>query len=226
MIVRNEQDRYLGKVLEKHRAYIDEAIIIDDASTDETVQLCMEKLAGIPLTIIRNDTSCFHNEVQLRMQQWAATVNSRPEWILNMDADETFEDSFRDEVSMLMENHQPQVYYFRLYDMWNDCSYREDAYWQAHRTYRPFLHKYQTDYSYYWKKTPQHCGRFPTNVGEQPYLCSKLRVQHWGWSRLTDRQLKYKRYMELDPDGRYGWLEQYESILDPNPSLMKWSDSI
>lgn len=36
MIVKNEENRYLKKVLEALRHYIDEAVIIDDGSTDQT----------------------------------------------------------------------------------------------------------------------------------------------------------------------------------------------
>jgi len=42
MVVHNEADRYLRRALEAHRAYIDEAVIIDDGSTDESVELCRE----------------------------------------------------------------------------------------------------------------------------------------------------------------------------------------
>ncbi|WP_277351685.1 hypothetical protein [Paenibacillus aquistagni] len=33
---------------------------------------------------------------------------------------------------------------------------------------------------------------------------------------------KYKRYMKLDPCSRYGWKEQYRSIMDEHPNLIDW----
>ncbi len=56
MVVKNEADRYLKQVLKEHLQYIDNAVIIDDGSTDSTVQVCFDMLKDIPLHIIKNET--------------------------------------------------------------------------------------------------------------------------------------------------------------------------
>ncbi len=53
---------------------------------------------------------------------------------------------------------------------------------------------------------------------------STLRLKHFGWSKVEDRTRKYKRYKELDKDGKYGDTKQYESILDKNPNLNKFNE--
>jgi hypothetical protein len=106
--------------------------------------------------------------------------------------------------------------------MWSETHYREDAYWRAHLMYRPFLVRYKADLPYAWKETPQHCGRFPLTISHFAYWCHPLRVKHMGWAREEDRRDKYDRYMRLDGEGRYGWKEQYESILDPAPNTIAW----
>lgn len=225
MIVKNESDRYLREALQRHKAFIDEAVIIDDGSTDHTSALCLEVLAGIPVRLIRNESSKFHDEVTLRKQQWDETVLTSPQWILNLDADELFEESFdRPQVVDLISQTDYDVFYFRLYDMWSKTHYRDDAYWRAHHFYRPFLVRYRPDISYVWRETPQHCGRFPLSIEHFAYQCHPARIQHFGWSREEDRTAKYKRYQLLDPDARYGWKEQYESILDESPHLVQWEE--
>ncbi|NGY89793.1 glycosyltransferase [Bacillus megaterium] len=224
MVIKNEENRFLREVLVSYLPYIDNAVIIDDGSTDNSVEVCKEVLKTVPYKIIRNEVSKFSNEVELRKQQWEETVNTEPSWILNMDADEIFEDKFDRGIQQLLTQRDYDLYSFRLYDFWNDTHYREDDYWQSHYYYRPFLVRYQNDFSYTWQETPQHCGRFPNNIFQLPNSISDLRVKHYGWSKLEYRLEKYKRYLTLDPHAQYGTKEQYESILDENPNLIKWEE--
>ncbi|WP_127529528.1 glycosyltransferase family A protein [Paenibacillus kobensis] len=225
MSAANEEGRYLSDALLRHREYIDAAVVIDDGSTDATADIIHDRLQGIPLYYVRNERTKFTNEIELRLQQWNKTVQLNPQWILNLDADEYFEDRFTDQVRGLIDHSDAHLYCFRLYDFWNETQYREDSFWQAHRTYRPFLLRYIAGYPYQWNEMRQHCGRFPRNLFDMPSTQSPLRLKHWGWARESDRQLKAARYARLDPDARYGWKEQYESILDSRPRLIDWRET-
>lgn len=225
MIVKNEEDRYLRKVLESAREYITDAVIIDDGSTDGTVALCHEVLGAVPHKIIENRESHFHSEWRLRRQQWTETIATDPNWILFLDADEIFEDRFQTGVKELVKDGTVSVYLFRLYDFWDEEHYREDGLWRAHQIYRPFMLRYEKDVSYTFHETDQHCGRMPANVFELKHELSNYRLKHYGWAKERDRIDKFKRYMELDPIGEYGSLQQYISILDEKPNLIKWTEN-
>ncbi|MEK3663024.1 glycosyltransferase [Paenibacillus sp. FSL F4-0236] len=222
MVVKNESGRFLRQVLEEHRRYIDEAVIIDDGSTDNSAAICLEVLEGIPVHLVHNTISKFSNEIELRKQQWEEVLKTKPEWILSLDADEIFEASFAANIEPLLYADEVDLFCFRLYDLWNATHYREDIYWRSHLNYRPFLLRYKEDFNYVWNESPQHCGRFPENVFELPHQLSNLRLKHLGWSKAEFRLEKYLRYMLLDPDGQYGWKEQYLSILDEHPHLIPW----
>jgi len=204
MIVKNEEGRYLNQVLNSLKGHIDEAVIIDDGSTDNTIKICQKILQGIPLHIIQNEQSMFANEVELRKKQWSETIKTNPDWILNLDADEILEEGFWDNVGNLINRCDIDFYCFRLYDMWNETHYREDEYWNAHSIYRPFLMRYQPNFNYIWNETPQHCGRFPINTFSFLKAKSEFRVKHFGWATEEDRSEKYKRYQLLDPDAIFG----------------------
>lgn len=222
MLVRNEADRYLERVLKHAIQYIDSAVILDDASEDNTVEVCRKVLHGIPLKLVSNKEPCFNNEIILRKQLWDMTVETDPDWILILDADEIFEDKAPEILRSLAKKTEVDYYAFRLYDMWDEKFYREDTYWCAHKYYRPFMVRYLPNSTYMWKETPQHCGRFPLNITDLRGETSQLRIKHLGWMKPEDRLKKYYRYKELDPGSIYGIAEQYNSILDPKPNLIPW----
>ena len=222
MCVKNEAHRYLTEVLTAAKEYIDAAVIVDDASTDDTVALCKNILSGIPTKIIKNSESKFCNEVELRLQLWNETIATDPEWILVLDADEIFENTFKDEIRSYLVPDDRDAIYCRLYDFWNKTQYRDDELWCAHYYYRPFLIRYRQGMTYTWLNQAQHCGRLPANTGHFPYILCPLRLKHYGWAREEDRVTKYKRYQTLDPDGRYGSSAHYESIIDESPHLTAW----
>jgi glycosyltransferase involved in cell wall biosynthesis len=222
MIVKNEEKRYLRRLLNSLKGHIAEAVIIDDGSSDGTAALCRECLNDIPLHIITNGVSMFADESALRRRQWEETVKTNPDWILNLDADEMLEDCFWRGAQALIDDERYDFYCFRLYDMWDDTHYREDEYWNAHRTYRPFLMRYQPAFHYLWNESPQHCGRFPNNTFSFERSENAARVQHFGWAAKEDREAKFRRYQELDPRAVYGIQEQYDSILDASPHLVAW----
>ncbi len=226
MLLRNESDRYLDKVLEQARQYIDAAVILDDASEDNTVEICRRELAGLPLTLFSNPEPGFGNEVNLRKQLWTMVSETSPQWILILDADEMFEERATALLRGLLTDPEAYFYSFRLYDMWSENAYREDAYWNAHQTYRPFLVRYVPGFPYRWLEIPQHCGRFPRNITELKGKQSDLRIKHFGWQKPLDRLRKYERYQKLDPGAVYGLAAQYESILDPRPHLVLWQEGI
>lgn len=226
MVVKNEGDRYLRRMLEDCKQYIHQAVIIDDGSTDHTVDVIQETLEGIPLKLIENPSSTFANEILLRKQQWNETIATSPEWIISLDADEIFEEGFKRDLPALVQQDSFDVIYFRLYDMWSETHYREDHIWKAHHMFRPFLLRYKPNIEYQWKETPQHCGRFPETILQFPYSCANARLKHYGCAKREDRIAKYERCMKLDPDGKYGWLDQYKSFLDENPNLVSWEEEI
>ena len=223
MIVHNEENRYLERVLNAAKQYADNFVIIDDASTDNTVSICENVLKDKKHKIIKNEKSLFNQEYKLRKLQWNETIKENPDWILFLDADEEFEEEFNEKVKYLITNKDIDAYCFRLYDMWNEEQYRLDQFWNP-ENYRPFLIRYQPKYKYKFKKTNQHCGRMPANVLHLSYAESIYRVKHYGWMNPKDRNQKYERYLKLDPEGKFGNKKQYESILDKNPNLVNFED--
>ena len=224
MVVHNEEKRYLKEMLEHTKQYVDNYVIIDDASTDNTVKLCEDILKEKQYKIIKNAKSMFSNEYLLRKKQWEETINTNPDWIIFLDADEIVEDKIIKDIKYMIKNDEVDAYCFRLYDMWKPGYYRSDKYWCAHNTYRPFLIRYQPKFHYKFIKSKQHCGRMPKNVLRLNYINSDIKLKHLGWLKDEDKKYKYDRYLKLDNEGKYGNIEQYKSILDKEPNLIKFEE--
>ena len=157
-------------------------MIVDDASTDGTVDVIRRELDGIPLRLVRNSQSRFSNEVELRRQQWEESLASNPDWLLVLDGDDILEPAAKTIIPDLIKQTDYAVVGFHLYDFWSPTHYREDEWWSAHKSPRPFLLRYTPDFIYKWHDAPQHCGRIPSNVFELNTAAINLRVKHMGWS--------------------------------------------
>lgn len=224
MIVRDEsKNDSLREMLTDCRKYIDNAVIIDDASADNTAELCARYLHGVPVKIVRNIKSLFAEEHKLRKLQWRETVETNPEWIISLDADEVFEQRFAAEIkSLLASDDEIDVYRFRIFDMWNKTHFREDPLWRGHTRHDIYLVRYIPGFEYVFSDKNHHCGRLPRNLKYLKARDSELRLKHLGWADKTRRREKYERYMRIDGGGVYGGLAQYKSILDENPNLIEF----
>lgn len=220
ILVRNEANRYLHQVMGQFAIICDHIVVVDDCSNDNTIDICMQYCNEIHVS---EESLWEKNEVKQRKRLFDLCSKhcESNDWILIMDADEFFDDSKNVRADLKTMNLYIDVYTCRLFDMWDLENYRDDDLWTAHKRFWPFAVRFYKNRKYKWNETDLHCGRFPKNAFG---LCgeSRNRVKHVGWATKEDREIKYERYMRIDGDGKFGILEQYKSILDENPNLVKF----
>lgn len=223
MLVKNEADRYLRRVLSQMTVLCDRLLVLDDGSTDSTPLLCEHYGAKVYRNATRETWE--KNELALRKALWnRAVAKANPgDWIICLDADETFHPAPHvPEIIRMVQKNNPNVdgLVCPLYDMWSPSEYRDDELWNAHTRDWCMIVKYDPDKEYVWRETPLHCGRFPLNAVSVAARVP-LNILHWGWAQHADRMKKYERYMKVDPEGKSGSLAQYKSILDLHPVLRR-----
>ncbi|MCM3785469.1 glycosyltransferase family 2 protein [Neobacillus mesonae] len=224
--VRNESIRYLKEVLEDISTFVDSIVIVDDASTDDTLEIC--KSAAKVEKLVTLAESLFHQEWKLRTILWQTAASTSPDWILAVDADELYEERAKRSIRNLINQDRYDWVSFRLYDLWGSRHhYREDELWQSHKRQTMTLVRYFPDYPYLYPEMPHHVPRLPLTCGALQGLTTDLRIKHLGWAGpLEERVQKYVRYKKTDPEGKWGSTAQYESILDLTPTLVEWKEEL
>ncbi|WP_256222241.1 glycosyltransferase [Paenibacillus sp. OK076] len=222
--VRNERGRYLEEVLDDLSEFVDEIVIVDDASTDGTPDICRAYPKVVRLEVL--EKPLFAEEWRLRNALWQAAAGTSPDWLLSVDADELYSTDAKKAIRALINQDHADWIAFRFYDMWGGRThYREDDLWGLHRRHTASLVRYMPGYPYFYPQQNHHVPRLPLPCTVLPGISTELKVQHLGWAgSLEDRVRKYLRYKRIDPHGEWGSLEHYESILDPEPRLIPWKE--
>lgn len=224
MLVRNEGQRYLKQCLDSLSGFVDELVVWDDASTDNTAEICCSY--SILRAMGRSANSIFwQNESALRQQLLDLTLETAPQWIMAIDADEIFEDKAKKVMHALLKGDHNWVA-FPFYDFWGSTShYRVDGLWNPKGRYMPMVFRINSRQQHYvFPQQRLHCGRLPLGAVTGKGLKVNLRLKHFGWANSEEHRKKYLRYIEADPDGKHSPLSHYHSILLSKPSLKKWLD--
>ena len=223
MVVRNEATRYLQPVLNRLGAYVDGIVVLDDASTDHTPELCRAHPAVIRFERL-NAPLFTHDEARLRQRLWEMTVELDPAWVLALDADEFLETKIARVLPAICTQTRYDLVTFPVYHFWGNLRhFRVDAWWHPERARTACLHRYQKNRSYHWAPRALHCGRFPQEAYLTPRLDCTVRLLHLGYADPGEHRAKYRRYLDLDPLGRFCPVDHYRSILDPRPALKRWT---
>lgn len=220
MIVHNEAERFLREVLDQISLIADKIVILDDASTDDTPEIC----SSYPKVIMhRNEQNMFfEHEARLRAKLWKLATATEPDWIMAIDADEIFEERIYGEIDYLINQTDYDGILFRLFDFWGGTThYRTDGSWNPWSRFTLLLARYFPEVTCTWPDIPFHCGRWPQFYRGHNLIAfqSDIRVKHYGWSSPEMVTEKYLSYRGMDPDGKYLSREHLESVMAPAESV-------
>jgi hypothetical protein len=226
LLTHNDEHLFLRECLNSITPWADALFIIDDASSDRTVEIIKETLVDFPYYLLELPVSEFNVEYKLRQKQWEIANLLGYDWLVHVDSDQVYEPSTQDKLKQFVTTTNADFGLFQLFDMWNETEYREDHFWRAHLGRRYFMNRVRPGVCSAFLPRNQHCGNIPQQLvneisERQNYQDTTVRLKHLGWSREELRLQKYQRYMTI-PHGKTEEMDRhYQSILDSSPNLKK-----
>lgn len=193
MLVKNEASKYLERVIRRCAEYSDEILILDDGSTDDSVDIARRLGCGVRR---RGQPGMWGNESPARAElwQWAAEV-AGDGWILVTDADMLLVGDVRP----LTRSTQCNTWAWPLFDCWDrEQTFRMDGYWKGHEHPRPWLFKPSECPDPVWPDRGIHTGHAPLNYPIRACALYAPEVYwiHLAYVRREDRMKKHRQYLE------------------------------
>ena len=233
LVVRNEEDRYLGRCLSHAFSFLDEVFVFDDRSDDDSAAVA--ESAGAVVALRDSVTPSFmEHEGRFREAAWRALESllepSGGDWVLSFDADEFMVSSNGDireclEAEILRAEsrsaigirlHFPEVFHFDE----NDLFVRTDGFWGNIRGARLFQYHFGGKFS----DKSMGSGSEPTYVVSGKHVdCGSLSVLHMGYATAVDRATKFERYSSLVFNGH---ADSHIQSIPAQPVLERWGGDI
>lgn len=199
MVVKNEADRYLEQCVRWNFSVLDDLLVYDDASEDESVSIAQKNGAVV---VPREDEvpPFIVDESAFRQAAWEVMEDifspTPDDWILCLDADEFLVYDGPDQLEHLLNTSGDGVVLpvdeIFLADGAGQMYRRVDGYWGQITALR--LVRYRPGGTF--KKRRLGGGSVPTYV-QDTTTSSSVRIAHLGYLDPLDRAIKHSRYSSI-----------------------------
>jgi glycosyltransferase involved in cell wall biosynthesis len=218
--VKNES-RWIKKSIESVSKISDEIIILDDGSTDNTIEICESFNTVIE---IHKQKNIPYDETRDKNILLKKVLKRNPDFILSLDGDEILQSNTRDilfeEICVL--HPKINVFEFQALFMWeHPRQYRYDGVY-SNTWWKRLLRMENQPKALEFKNTQfnnnAHCPAIPPNaIGIEESVRSNCKIFHYGNYDESLRQHKYQFYNDIDPYNKI--FDGYKHIISGKSSM-------
>ena len=199
-----DAERWITKSIESILDICSEIVILDDGSTDKTVEICSKYDKVVD---IYQQKDLPFDETRDRNTIFKMALKRKPDFIFALDGDEILMNNSKkillEEINVL--HSDADVFEFQFLDMWDKPNqYRYDGQ-MSNRWARKLIRMKNQPNDLHYDEMPypynMHCPSLPHNtLGTDNSVRSRVKILHYGYYDLIDRQEKFERYNKMDPN--------------------------
>lgn len=222
LVVRNELDRYLPLVVEHLRGFCDQITVLDDGSTDGTLQWLHAQIDG-QLSAGGNPSESFNeHEGHVRQRLLEMTLARQPTHVLAIDADEFIADGqwLRQQIET---NPEIPAWTVTMTEVWEvtptAIRTRRDGAWGPYDRIHVWRVPEVVTHSWRIAELKLACPAVPIAALRARARKSGVAIYHFGWADPATRQQRFDRYMAID-GGRHHARSHLLSIMAPPSQIV------
>ena len=218
----NEADKYLEEVLTDIDSYVDQMVIMDDATTDESNEIAN---SFDKATVYRSEKSYYSTaEYMQKTHLWKEYLPRHVqtnEWVLAIDCDEIIDPRWKPEIEKWLNIKSVNNLSFRCIEAWGSRDMiRVDGTWNPSAGKDlPMLARYLPQVNYVYEPTKFHTRRIPMNH-PGPLMATSYYFVHLGWANERDIKSKRRFYKEQDKDQTFQPLMDHYQSMYEEPTLV------
>jgi len=201
--IKNEE-RWIKKSLEAASEVCQEIVILDDCSTDNTVEICKKNSNVVEIHERKEPLPL--DESRDRKEVFMMALKRNPDYVLSLDADQILAPNSKEILNEELNVIYPEisVFEFQVLYMWDTPKkFRSDGWYESCYRARLFKIKNQAE-KFEWKDSIYpgnlHCNHVPSNLdGLDRPISSNVKILEHGFYDKKIRQKKFEYYEAHDP---------------------------
>jgi len=197
-------ERWIEKSLNETSKICDEIIILDDGSTDNTLQICKNCKNVVD---IHHQENLPFDETRDKNLLLKMALQRNPEFILTLDGDEIIQPNAKNMLFEELDILYPDapLYEFQALNIFDTLTqYRYDGVYGMQWPKKLLrMSKQNSDLHFDVTSAPgnAHCPAVPQNsIGWDTSIRSNVKILHYGYYDKNIRQEKYEFFNKLDPN--------------------------